>query len=98
MRHAPFSGLLMDCFGPRLVLVLGVVLVSLGMAIAPNIHEPWHLYLSLGVLVVGGSFFVSYVGHSLFLPNWFVRRRGLAIGIAFSGGGIGSIVLLPLLQ
>jgi len=93
--YAPFSGLLMDRFGPRLVLALGVVLVSLGMAIAPNIHEPWHLYLSLGVLVVGGSFFV---GHSLFLPNWFVRRRGPAIGIAFSGGGIGSIVLLPLLQ
>ena len=96
--YAPFSGLLMDRFGPRLVLSLGVVLVSLGMAIAPYIGEPWHLYLTLGVLVVGGSFFVSYVGHSLFLPNWFVRRRGLAIGIAFSGGGIGSIVLLPLLQ
>ena len=96
--YAPFSGLLMDRFGPRLVLSLGVVLVSLGMAMAPYIGEPWHLYLTLGVLVVGGSFFVSYVGHSLFLPNWFVRRRGLAIGIAFSGGGIGSIVLLPLLQ
>jgi MFS family permease len=50
------------------------------------------------VLVVGGSVFVSYIGHSMLLPHWFVRRRGLATGIAFSGVGIGSIVLLPWLQ
>ena len=34
----------------------------------------------------------------MFLPNWFVRRRGLAIGIAFSGVGVGSIVMMPWLQ
>lgn len=96
--YAPFSGMLMDRFGPRLVLSLGVVLVSLGMATAAFIQEPWHLYVTLGILVVGGSFFVSYFGHSLFLPNWFVRRRGLAVGIAFSGVGVGSIVIFPVLQ
>src|SRR5439155_768329 len=31
----------------------------------------------------------------LFLPNWFVRWRGLAMSLAFSGVGVGSIVLLP---
>ncbi len=36
--------------------------------------------------------------HSQFLPNWFVRRRALAIGIAFSGVGAGGMVLLPWLQ
>jgi hypothetical protein len=50
------------------------------------------------VLVVGGSVFVSYIGHSMLLPHWFVRRRGLATEIAFSGVRIGSIVLLPWLQ
>jgi len=29
------------------------------------------------------------------LPNWFVRQRGLAMGIAFAGVGIGSIILFP---
>lgn len=96
--YAPFSGALMDRFGPRPVLSLGVVLVCLGMAGAPFMSAPWHLYLTLGVLVVGGSFLVSYVGHSFFLPNWFVRRRGLAVGIAFSGVGIGSVIVFPLLQ
>ena len=96
--YAPFSGMLMDRFGPRYVVSFGVLLVSAGMATATRIQQPWHLYLSLGVLVVGGSFLMSYFGHSLFLPNWFVRRRGLAIGIAFSGVGVGSIVILPWLQ
>jgi MFS family permease len=96
--YAPFIGMLMDRLGPRLVLPLGVVLVSLGMALATFVSQPWHLYFTLGVLVVGGSVFVSYIGHSLFLPHWFVRRRGLAIGIAFSGVGLGSILLFPWLQ
>jgi MFS family permease len=41
---------------------------------------------------------LGYGVQSQFIPNWFVRRRGLAVGIAFSGVGIGSIVLLPWLQ
>src|SRR5262249_11525813 len=36
--------------------------------------------------------------HSFFLPNWFVRRRGIALGMAFSGVGVGAIVLFPRLQ
>ena len=36
-----------------------------------------------------------YSGQSLYLTNWFVRRRGLALSIAFSGVGAGSITILP---
>ena len=61
-------------------------------------REPWHLYVTLGVLVGGGSVCLGYTGQSLYLPNWFVRRRGLAMSLAFSGVGVGSIVLLPWLQ
>src|SRR5262249_21005721 len=95
---ALFIGLLMDRFGPRVVFPCGIVLVSAGLALATGVRAPWQLDLTLGVLVAGGTVSVSYMGHSLFLPNWFVRRRGLAIGLAFSGVGIGSIVLLPWLQ
>ena len=94
----PCIGLLMDRAGPRVVLPLGVVLVSSGMGLAPLVHHPWHLYLTFGVLVVGGSVCISYIGHALFLPQWFVRQRGLAMGIAFSGVGFGSILLLPWMQ
>ncbi|MBI2161415.1 MAG: MFS transporter [Candidatus Rokubacteria bacterium] len=94
----PSLGRLMDRRGPRWVMLLGVALVGAGLASATWVSRPWHLYLSLGVLVGGGSVCLAYTGHALFLPNWFVRRRGLAMGIAFSGVGVGSIVLLPWMQ
>jgi len=95
---SPLLGRLMDRRGPRLVIELGVGLVAAGLLLAPLVREPWHLYATLGVLVGGGSVCLSYTGQALYLPNWFVRRRGLAISLAFSGVGVGSIILLPWVQ
>ena len=88
----------MDRHGPRVVIESGVCLMAAGLFLAPAIKEPWQLYATLGVLVGGGANLMSFTAQSLFLPNWFVRRRGLAISIAFSGVGVGAIVLLPWLQ
>jgi MFS family permease len=74
------------------------LLITAGLLLAPSIERPWHLYATLGVLVSAGANMMTYTAHSQFLLNWFVRRRGLAIGIAFSGVGVGAIILLPWLQ
>ena len=95
---SPSLGRLMDRRGPRLVIELGVGLIGAGLLLAPLVREPWHLYATLGVLVGGGSVCLAYTGQALYLPNWFVRRRGLAMSIAFSGVGVGSIILFPWLQ
>jgi MFS family permease len=95
---SPLMGRLMDRSGPRLVMEFGVLLMAAGLLLAPLTTEPWHLYLTIGVLVGGGSVCLGYSGQSLFLPNWFVRRRGLAMGLAFAGVGIGSVSLLPAVQ
>jgi MFS family permease len=91
----PFVGWLMDLRGPRLVIELGVVTMGAGLLLASLSDEPWQLYLTLGALVGGGVNCLAYTGQSLYLTNWFVRRRGLALSIAFSGVGIGSITILP---
>ncbi len=95
---SPSLGRLMDKRGPRVVMEMGVGLVAAGLLLATLVRQPWHLYVTLGVLVGGGSICLSYTGQALFLPNWFVRRRGLAMSVAFSGVGVGSIILLPWLQ
>jgi MFS family permease len=94
----PFVGRLMDRRGPRLVVELGIVAMAAGLLLAPLARAPWQLYLSLGALVGGGVNCLAYTGQSLYLTNWFVRRRGLALSIAFSGVGLGSITLLPWVQ
>lgn len=95
---SPVLGRLMDRRGPKVVMELGVVLMGAGLLLASYVTQPWHLYVTMGVLVGGGSICLGYTGQSLFLPNWFVRRRGLALSIAFAGVGVGSIVLLPWMQ
>jgi MFS family permease len=95
---SPIVGRVMDARGPRIVILTGVALMSAGLFLAPYIEQPWHFYATLGVLVGGGANMMTYTAHSQFLPNWFVRRRALAIGIAFAGAGVGAIVLLPWLQ
>jgi MFS family permease len=94
----PFAGRLMDVKGPRFVIGGGVVLLVAGLALGSLMRDVWHFYLTLGLLVGIGANLLGYGVHSQFLPNWFVRRRGLAIGIAFSGVGLGSIILLPWMQ
>jgi MFS family permease len=91
----PFVGRLMDLRGPKIVVELGVLTMGAGLILASIIREPWQLYLTLGALAGGGVNCLAYTGQSLYLTNWFVRRRGLALSIAFSGVGVGSIAILP---
>jgi MFS family permease len=95
---SPLLGRLMDARGPRLITLIGIATVAAGMLLATLAREPWHFYATLGVLVGAGSVCLGYSCQALFLPAWFERRRGLAMSIAFSGVGVGSIVMLPLMQ
>lgn len=95
---SPIVGRVMDTRGPRMVIMTGVALMSVGLLLAPWVASPWQLYATLGVAVGGGANMMTYTTHSQFLPNWFARRRGFAISIAFSGAGVGAILLLPWLQ
>jgi MFS family permease len=95
MFFNPTIGRVMDRWGAPAVMMLGATLTAAGLALAPLARAPWHLYLTLGLLVAGGTTCLGYTGHGLFLSNWFVKRRGMATGLAFSGVGVGAFVLLP---
>ena len=94
----PVNGWLMDRRGPVWVMEIGVLAIGAGLLLATLASAPWQIYLTLGLLVGGGTTMVGYSGQALYLPNWFVRRRGLAISIAYAGAGVGLIALLPLAQ
>jgi MFS family permease len=95
---SPVVGRLVDTKGPRFVIEAGVLITAAGLISATWIATPWQLYATLGLLVGIGANCISYSVHSQFLPNWFVARRALAIGIAFSGVGVGGMLILPWLQ
>src|SRR5687767_2666117 len=56
----PVLGRVMDRRGPRLVIELGVGLTAAGLILATLVQQPWQLYLTLGVLVGGGTTALGY--------------------------------------
>ena len=91
-------GWLMDRLGPCFVIPAAAWTVAVGFLLATVSSAPWHLYLTLGGMVVGASVGLAFIGHGAFVPNWFSTRRGLAMGVASSGVGVGSVALFPWMQ
>jgi len=94
----PLVGRAIDRRGPRPIILAGVALLGGGLLWATQLTSVVELYLTLGMLVGAGVNCMGYTVQSLYLPLWFARRRGLAIGLAFAGAGVGAILLLPWLQ
>jgi MFS family permease len=84
----PFVGRLVDRFGVKQVLVPSVVIFGLCLVAGSLITEYWQfiaVYVAMGTIAVG----TNSVPYMRVLTSWFDRRRGLAIGIAGSGTGLG---------
>jgi MFS family permease len=95
---APLAGVVADRFGPRPVILGGVVMLASAAMLAATIRAPWQLYLYTGVLSALGLVAVGWVPTSLLLSRWFHANRGRMAGIAFSGMGFGVLVIGPVTQ
>ncbi|HZP75735.1 MAG TPA: MFS transporter [Pseudolabrys sp.] len=89
------SGPLADRFGSRPPAVFGMILTGLGLVLAGFARNLTEVYLaySLGVGFGCGAAYVPAVGA---VQRWFVRRRGLASGLAVAGIGVGTLAMPPL--
>jgi len=95
---APVAGVLADRFGPRAMILAGVVMLSSASMLAATIQAPWQLYLYTGVLGALGLVFIGWVPMGLLISRWFQARRGRMAGVAFSGMGFGVFVIGPVTQ
>ncbi|MGE0659294.1 MAG: MFS transporter [Reyranellaceae bacterium] len=89
------SGPLSDRWGPRPIVALGIVITAAGLAFASQAQTLWQIYAAYGIGVGVGVGF-AYVPAIAAVQKWFVRKRGLASGLAVSGIGAGTLVLPPL--
>jgi MFS family permease len=88
-------GILADRHGPRVMLLLTVVLAGIGFALMPAVTALWHLYVLIGVVAgVGMSSF--YVLSAATVSHWFEERRGLAIALVLVGFNLGYMTAGPL--
>lgn len=89
------SGIVTDRKGPRVAILVGGVLLGSGYVLFGLAQELWQVYLVFGIVAACGMS-SAWVPCSATVVRWFVRRRGLAYGIASTGGAFGNIVVPPI--
>ena len=93
----PFAVAIMERFGLRRTVCAALLLLAAGVALTMLMRTPWQLRLLWGVVVGAGSGMVAMVLGATVAERWFVRHRGLVLGLLTASGATGQLVFLPLL-
>jgi len=91
---AMIGGRVLDRYGPRFVVFSMGVFTGLSLFLTGQANSSWQLFLAYSVLLAIGT----GPGYSVLMSTtsrWFEKKRGLALSITGSGGGLGTIVLAP---
>lgn len=88
------TGRMTDRYGPSRVVLLGGLLLGAGWTLFGQSQALWQTYIGLG-LIAGFGMSAAWVPCNATVVRWFVRRRGLAIGIASTGGSAGNLLAPP---
>jgi MFS family permease len=92
---APGQGWMIDRFGSRFVMRVGVLMLGVGFILLSQVNSLWLFYAI--VLMIGlGVNLAGFITLNTAVANWFIRKRALALGISSTGIGIGGL-LAPLI-
>jgi len=91
----PVEGWLVDRFGPRIVVLVGGILVAIAWALNSVAGALTLLYVAAAIGGIGaGAVYGTCIGNAL---KWFPDRRGLAAGLTAAGFGAGSaLTIIPI--
>jgi sugar phosphate permease len=92
---APFAAALMERFGLRTVAAGGLVLVATGAGLSLAVTSPWQLWLLWGFPIGIGTGAMALVFGAVVANRWFVRHRGLVVGLFSAASSTGQLVFLP---
>ena len=92
---SPFTGRVVDRYGAKKVITVGALTIGAGFILLSFMDELWHFYVGYAVIGVGMAA-AGQIPATSIVSNWFKKKRGLVIGIASSGLGVGGFALAPL--
>ncbi|MGL5809294.1 MAG: MFS transporter, partial [Nocardioides sp.] len=95
---APFAAALMERWGVRRLAAFALSLVAIGSGAALVMDRPWQLWLAWGFGVGIGTGALALVFGAIIANRWFVRRRGLVVGLFSAASSAGQLVFLPVLS
>lgn len=88
-------GRAIDRYGSKPLLILGSVITGIGFFLLSRLTQQWQLFAVYLFLAVGGSC-ASPITITTLIANWFVLKRGLAMGLTMSGLSLGGMIMVPL--
>lgn len=91
---SPIVGLLIDRFGARKLLLIGIAISGLGLFAMSRINSLYQLYLVF-IMIAAGTSACSGVIPMTVVGNWFRKKVSIATGIVVCGSAIGGL-LIPL--
>ena len=87
----PIEGWAIDRFGPRRVMMTGLVLFALGFLAFSQIDSVLTFYLAF-MLIAIGSVLGSFLPATVAVVNWFNKRRALALALVSMGFAAGGLI------
>jgi len=87
-------GWALDRYGPRLVVLLMAAFTGLSLVLTSQTNALWQLFITYSLLLAMGTGPLYVVPMSV-VSRWFDRKRGLALGLASMGIGLGTMVMAP---
>ncbi|WAC06832.1 MAG: OFA family MFS transporter [Thermodesulfobacteriota bacterium] len=91
----PFAGKLLDKYGPKLISIIGGIVVGLGWILSKNASDMTFLTITYGV-IAGAGVGIVYGAPIAVATRWFPDKKGLAVGLTVLGFGLSALITAPL--
>lgn len=91
---AVIGGRALDRYGPKVIVLLMGISTGLSLLLTSQVNSLWQLFITYSLLLSIGTG-PLYVVLMSTVSRWFDKKRGLAVGIASSGIGLGTIFIAP---
>ncbi len=95
---APLAGGYIDRHGPRRVMIAGLTLIAAGLAPMIWMSALWQLFVLWGIVVGVGTGAVANVLGASVAGRWFVKSRGIVVGLFAAASSAGQLIFLPLMM
>ncbi|MCY4366150.1 MAG: MFS transporter [Chloroflexi bacterium] len=95
---APFLGIFLDRFGPRVLFPIAGCLILVGWLASSFASDLWQLFIFYSVIATLGQVGISSFSATATLAPWFPRAKGAMLGTADAGNPTGQAIVVPLAQ
>jgi MFS family permease len=91
---APLSGTLVGRFGLRAIMAVGLLVIAAGLELMLWMDSLWQLHLFWGLIAGLGTGMLANVLGAIVANRWFVRHRGLIVGLMGAASAAGQLIFI----